>query len=498
MTNKISTSILARSRPSKTGMELFKDLEHHKFIKRDKDKKAVLTNKGLSAGGSYASKDDGKSKYIVWPEDIVFPFESVNEISESERISTESNYQSSSSINQLKVILNKKNLRRFNQIDSKSIKKENLEYQLLYYLIGDILKYGSINLESFTKNLWEMIFNDNIDINDQSLMKLFPACDTMNPNSCEAFFWKYDQNYIKERLIDWKSDISKQVSSGRTQNDLVLEAIAKKQPKTIELLNKIPKINKTFTQRYGTKIIELCQNNLEESKRLFLCRRNRCKKTKVIPRKNVQYTDYNIYEWFEYYGVSFQDKGKPTQYDFPIKLSGYFNRLKDLKRLLNCKSCKKSMIPNWRYAKSYDMEINIDTGKEELVNRSAAYRVTVFHCNDEPCGKYRKNYKLSHCISCGEIIDSRHATKTCPENLNICKDCYACCQHHLKLEKEAAKATQIYCPDCGQQTIRIYKKGSTRWSFCVNRNCDHKKNSNELDFRFFGEYINTFTIPNKS
>ena len=35
MTNKISTSMLARSRPSKTGMELFKDLEHHKFIKRD-------------------------------------------------------------------------------------------------------------------------------------------------------------------------------------------------------------------------------------------------------------------------------------------------------------------------------------------------------------------------------------------------------------------------------------------------------------------------------
>ena len=109
MTDKISTSMLARSRPSKTGMELFKDLEHYKFIKRDKDKKAVLTNKGLSAGGSYASKDGGSTKYIVWPEDIVFSFESANDVSKPERASTEYNNQPISGVAKLKAILYKKN-----------------------------------------------------------------------------------------------------------------------------------------------------------------------------------------------------------------------------------------------------------------------------------------------------------------------------------------------------------------------------------------------------
>ena len=496
MVNYISTTMIARSRGLTNGSKFFQDLKLNNFIKRDKDNRAVLTSKGLSAGGRYASNDDGETKYIVWPEDIIFPFESVNEVSEPERISTEPITQSSSGLTLLKVILNEKNLSEFNQIDSNSVERENLEYQLLYYLIGDILKHSSINLEKFTKNLWEMIFNGNIDIEDQNLMKLFPSCDTMSPNSCEAFFWKYDVSYIKERLFSWNPDISKEVRSGGGQNDLVFETIAKKQPKTIEALNKIPKINKSFTQRHGEKIIELYTDDLDESKKLFLCRRNRCKTTKVIPRKNIHYKDYNIYEWFEHYGISFQDKGKPKQYDFPIKLSGYFNRLKDLKKLLGCTSCKKSMIPNWQYAKSYDMKINIRTGVEELESRSAAYRVTVFHCNDQSCEKYRKNYKLSHCISCGEIIDSRHATKTCSENLNICQDCYACCQHHLKQEKEAIKPFQIYCPDCGQQTMRIYKKGNGRWSFCVK--CGHKKNSSELDFRFFGEYNNTFTPPNRS
>ena len=360
-------------------------------------------------------------------------------------------------------------------------------------MIGDILKYGNINLDSFTKNLWKMIFNGDIDIEDQSLMKLFPACETMSPNSCEAFFWKYDESYIKERLEGWKPDISKELSSGRAQNDLVFETIAKKQPKTIEALNKIPQINKSFTQRHGEKIIELYTDDLDESKRLFLCRRHRCKTTKVIPRKNIHFENYTIYEWFEHYGISFRDKGKPKQYDFPIKLSGYFNRLKDLKKLLGCTSCKKSMIPNWKYAKSYDMKINIRTGVEELESRSAAYRVTVFHCNDQSCEKYMKNYKLSHCISCGEVIDSRHATKTCSENLNICKDCYACCQPHLNQEKKA-KRKYLNCPDCGTESLGIYKKGSARWSFCANKKCNHKKNQKELDLRFNRSYANVILV----
>jgi|ETNmetMinimDraft_23_1059889.scaffolds.fasta_scaffold121163_2 hypothetical protein len=73
MSNFISTSKLSRARGFDP-KDAFKALHNNDFIKRgDDDKCWVLTDKGKKLGGGCAIAKNG-GKYVVWPEDIEFPF----------------------------------------------------------------------------------------------------------------------------------------------------------------------------------------------------------------------------------------------------------------------------------------------------------------------------------------------------------------------------------------------------------------------------------------
>ena len=82
MSNKVSTTKIARQRGLTNGLELFEDLKKHGFTKRDENNMWALTDIGLQIGGEYQLTDDD-NKYIVWPENIVFPFESESNTTES-------------------------------------------------------------------------------------------------------------------------------------------------------------------------------------------------------------------------------------------------------------------------------------------------------------------------------------------------------------------------------------------------------------------------------
>jgi hypothetical protein len=481
MSKMLSTSAISIARNLNRN-EAFSALEKIDFTKRDKDGRLTLTNKGKKAGGSYASGKEKGSRYIVWPEDIEFPFK-IKKAKKGAR--------------NLKSILYNKDSNAFKKIGTARLANKNIENFILINLIGNILEKECIDLEPFTKKLWKGIFNKKIDIYDPSLMVLFPSCNVMGPDlSCEAFYWKMDnqkKEMLFEALKDWRLKKSKENKKPAYTifPDATIDSIIKQMPKKISELKKIKGMGPTRIKEYGKDIIKIFKSESkkkqsgksDEGSKVFLCRHRYCDNPQVIPNERNDYKQFNIYEWLQHYGVSYRNKEKPTKYDFPVKLSGYFNRLKELKEILNCRDCDRQMVPDWKYANPLLLEYQIDTKGKKYKNKSAAYRVTVFHCHNNECGEHKRRYKISHCIECGKIIDSRDEVNKCDEGLNICNACYGCCERHKKEEREK-DLVQFHCPQCSFRAIRIYEKKHIRWAFCTNRDCDYRKGVRGLDRRF--------------
>ena len=462
--------------------EVISALEKSGLVKRDKDGRLVLTNKGKKAGGCYASGKEEGSRYIVWPQNIEFPFK----IKKDKKV-----------VQNLKSILYNKDSDAFKDLGTTKLANKNIENFILINLIGNILEKGCINLEPFTKKLWKGIFNKKIDIYDPSLMELFPSCNVMGPDlSCEAFYWKMDnqkKEILFEALKDWrlKKSIELKKPAYTIFPDLTIDSIIRQMPKKLSELKEIKGIGTTRIKEYGKDIIKICKSKQnkkksgksDEGSKVFLCRHSYCENPQVIPNEKNDYKQFSIYEWLKHYGVSYRNKEKPTKYDFPIKLAGYFNRLKELKGILNCRECDKEMVPDWKYAKTFSLEYQIETKEKKYKNKSAAYRVTLFYCQNNKCSEHKNKYKISHCIECGKIIDSRDEVNTCDEGLNICDACYGCCELHKKEEREK-DLVQFHCPQCSFRTIRIYEKKHIRWAFCTNRDCNYSKRTRGLDRRF--------------
>ena len=479
MTKMLSTTLLSKSRNLNRD-EVFSALEKNGFTKRGKDDRLILTNKGKKAGGSYTTFKEEGSRYIVWPENIEFLFK-IEKVKKS--------------VHNLKSILFNKDLDGFKKIGTARLANKNIENFILINLIGNILEDECIDLEPFTKKLWKGIFNSKIDIYDTTLMKLFPACNVMGPNlSCEAFYWKMDnqkKEILFEALKNWRLKKSKEIKKPAFTifPDTTIDSIISQMPIKIPDLKKIKGMGPARINDYGKDIIKICKSERKkkqngksvEGNKVFLCRHRYCNNPQVIPNEKIDYKQFNIYEWLQHYGVFYRDMEKPKKYDFPIKLAGYFNRLKELKEILNCRECDKQMVPDWKYARTFSVEYQIDAKGKKYKNNSAAYRVTVFQCQNNECGENKIRYKISHCIECGKIIDSRDEVNKCDNGLNICNVCYGCCELHKKEEREN-ELVQLHCPHCSLRTIRIYEKKRNRWAFCLN--CNYNERTRTLNRRF--------------
>ncbi|WP_318471995.1 hypothetical protein [Photobacterium leiognathi] len=207
--------------------------------------------------------------------------------------------------------------------------------------------------DEFLSVLHEEIYNGSLDPNHKSLLKLFPQCTTMS-----------------------------------------------------------------YRSRYADLSCEAFHWKTIEGEMLFLCRGKKCNYPEVMPNINISHYDYSIYSWFQHYGVTYiGGEQNPSKSDYPIKLAGYINRLKEIRPLLNCTCCGALMKPNMVYAKS-----------------AAAYRTTVFKCVNETCLQTGENIYINHCngLKCGEIIDSRTSKGKCPSGWHICQSCNSCCgQNHF-------------------------------------------------------------------
>ena len=208
-----------------------------------------------------------------------------------------------------------------------------------------------------------------------------------------------------------------------------------------KLLIDDPKLLKLFPSciTLGPKLS--CEATFWTEKKIFLCRQMKCDEPKILPNIEKSYLDFNIYDWLEYFGKSYKHRGQPSECDFPIKIAGFLNRLREIRDRLDCRSCGNLTKPDLRYSRN--QVVVYDEKLEKFVTEDliAAYKVTVFYCSNESCLEYKKRFYLSHCLgkvldkwdkqkNCRKIIDSRDIKDRCEKKRYICPVCSSCCKDH--------------------------------------------------------------------
>jgi cold shock CspA family protein len=222
-----------------------------------------------------------------------------------------------------------------------------------------------------------------------------------------------------------------------------------------------------------------CEAVYWEKTRIFLCRGHKCEHPKVIPDMDKPYQEYSIYEWLKHYGIDYLEHDKPRNADFAHRLAGYFNRLKEIADILYCRSCDKLLVPNFSYSRTEYLEFNAKTKQYEKKSMSAAYRVTVFRCENDSCKQHKQDIYINHCIgwNCNEIIDSRDLKIRCSENFFVCGACGSCCEKHLKAYPPG------FCPQCGSP-LNLFGEYDNRYVYCSSRSCDFHIATDDLPKRF--------------
>jgi hypothetical protein len=274
----------------------------------------------------------------------------------------------------IKLKIYRKDMSFIDDLKSNNVLIATAEFYILEHVVPLLSKEnirGDYALENVIRDdIWQGLIDEKIDLNDDSLLNLFPQCHTMKkvgkgiPLSCEAYTW-------------------------------------------------VPK-------------------DTDES--VFLCRSSKCINPKVFPKNKHRFWSFTIYDWLSHFGIMYSDSSKPSKRDFPIKLAGYINRLKELFHRLHCRTCKTILRPKLEYARDRAVVFDAYTGKFEEKNIQAAYRITVFECGNQQCSEHGSGIYVTHCLNfkCYEYIDSRDSQMKCDNDRYICVSCKSCCPEHDK------------------------------------------------------------------
>lgn len=175
-----------------------------------------------------------------------------------------------------------------------------------------------------------------------------------------------------------------------------------------------------------------CEATYWEKGDLFYCRGHPCRDPQIIPDLNKSYLEFNMFDWLSYFGRSYERAKQPSRRDFPIKLAGYFNRLKELRGVLDCRCCGTLMKPDFKYSRVEVKIYDNETQAFRTEQFSAAYRSTVFYCDSVGCDERGNKHYLNHCLGpkCALIVDSRDL-KQCDNGFYKCT-CGSCCREHQR------------------------------------------------------------------
>lgn len=261
----------------------------------------------------------------------------------------------------------------------------------------------------------------------------------------------------------------KGITEGRINPSLEYEKI-------ISLLPKCGTINNNLS----------CEAVYWSKQNIFLCRGRECKNPKVFAQQSDNYLEFTIYDWLSHYGVDYLNESEPNARDFPIKLAGYFNRLREIFDALHCRQCSSLMLPELKYARVEYTEF--ENGQLVKKDMAPAYRLTVFKCPNSKCNEHQVGHYINHCMGfdCYSLIDSRDCKQKCDSGLYICSGCGSCCSEHAKSHPTG------FCPDCGSP-LGLYQENKydqrlkkyNRYVECSSNTCNFNITSVFLSKRFY-------------
>jgi hypothetical protein len=130
--------------------------------------------------------------------------------------------------------------------------------------------------------------------------------------------------------------------------------------------------------------------------------------------------------------------------EYVQKLSGWINRLNEIRDRLKCSVCSQTMTPNDKYSKAL-----------------ARYNMTVASCKKG--NGHDRNIYFNHCWACYQIIDSRES-KIQLDGLYICIHCGS------GAKKSLSYSQGDICPKCGTAEMKQKEEGS-RFIQCSS--CQH-------------------------
>jgi len=219
---------------------------------------------------------------------------------------------------------------------------------------------------------------------------------------------------------------------------------------------------------------------------MYLCRGKPCHSPKVKGHAGTNYLTFSIYDWFVHYGINYFKDGEPSRRDFPIKVAGYINRVREIFDVVHCRSCQSLMLPNMTYAR-VDYTV-YEKGQFVKKDMAPAYRLTVFKCPSDRCIESQNEYYINHCYGCNELIDSRDCKTKCDAGLYICRSCASCCGGHSQTNPVGL------CPDCTSplqlfetKSPHRFRKNNERYVKCSKQSCSFNIPTDELDKRFYSQ-----------
>lgn len=315
----------------------------------------------------------------------------------------------------------------------------------ILYNLAQLLSAGNdlrTTYQIFVHLLWQALANKQIDIESQAarILSMFPSCGTIKLSRVVEH--DSEDEFDDSEYVIW--------GSSDKNSNLSCEAVYwKKQDK-------------------------------------YLCRGSVCLSPKICPNLSRSYLDFTIYDWLLYFGVQFWDSEDHQIRDFPIKLAGYLNRLREIMPRLHCRNCNELMVPDFKYSR---VKCSVyENGQWIEKDMAAAYRNTVFYCNNERCHEHNTKYYINHCLGylCYDLIDSRDLKMKCDAGRLICKGCGSCCGEHAKSNPVG------FCPECGanlclfEDPNQLSRFGRPlRFIQCSNQRCDFGISEPGLPKKFY-------------
>ncbi|MFT6030974.1 MAG: hypothetical protein ACI8O8_002721 [Oleiphilaceae bacterium] len=354
---------------------------------------------------------------------------------------------------------------------------------------NDIISYLSLptverNMESEDyRCLWQRSIRGEIVLNEmlvvisdefrKCLMKHLPLdklSKTMKSIALdESVFCRYVFEFMAEDSIENQQDISKHIAEHNMLQARLLLALwdAKNSTKYVASAPSdwLDRITKLFCSSFLKKMFEAhaperklieniiwhactvddhwrpllsaCEGKLVPSQRdngavtITMCRNNKCVSPSYSDIGNQSMFYQALVKWF-----SIDYNMLHTSEDYTRSIAAV-NRWNEVLPRLYCRCCNDPL----EYA---------EHNKGSMGNM--AYGVSYWLCSNNDCNENSESIKLTHCIGCGKIIDSRDDKQACnSEELRscskvyICNTCASCCQRKHE-------GWSGICPQCGKSS----------------------------------------------